>query len=781
MTLLRLILVSGIFSSSVLAQSLLLRLDGETSIQAALGGTLGVTIAGPPDTAAVVAIDIDPGPTLVGPVSLPLGLTPAIVVVPAELSSSGEWSNELTVPNIAGLDGVDFHFVAVQADASLPGGLAISNAADLELVAPTTFSRTDLAGTLLSASPYMTHVRTFNANDAIHVGLETSQQRYLVGKTTDVYFVAAKSEAEWTADPTLVDVSNDGVDSFRFSSADIIENMFVVEPSGNAPAGNEAFGRGFDIVIDVDRDGLLGPGDVLDGGDGVAGCYVAKDITTSGPHGVVETTYGAGFSQQNLFYPADIATMTDVPLVVVSHGNGHNFAWYDHIGNHLASYGYVVMSHANNTMPGVLAAAATTISNTNTFIGNMSTVAGGALDGRVDTSNMTWIGHSRGGEGITIAYNQLVNGTSNPSNFSVNDVKLLSSIAPTTFMNATTSNPHSVRYHLWVGSADADVTGCPDFGSAPLSFPLLTRAQGQKQSTVVQGAGHGVFHNNAPAGTVANGPCQVTRSETHDIMRGYLLALVEYHIREHPGAKDFLTRQWETFRPIGAPTSSCAVVNLSFREAPGTPGVRMVDNFQGQPGIATASSGAAVTFDVAAAAEGRMADNNDVFTQSSGEPFNGFTQTFGGFAQDNPRGLVFSFAAASRYVNFELVPAQRDVRNFRFLSLRAAQGPRHPRTNKLFGPAFFAVRLKDGAGNTGTVRTDAYGMGIAAPYSRVGCGSGTGWAAEFETVRIPLRDFLAGGRDLDFGDLTSVTLLFGSDHGSEQGRLAIDDVMFVTD
>ena len=51
-------------------------------------------------------------------------------------------------------------------------------------------------------------------------------------------------------------------------------------------------------------------------------------------------------------------SMGQLPLVIISRGNGHNFQWYDHIGNHLASYGYVVMSHDNNTEPGDGVAAA---------------------------------------------------------------------------------------------------------------------------------------------------------------------------------------------------------------------------------------------------------------------------------------------------------------------------------------------------------------------------------------------------------------------------------------
>jgi predicted dienelactone hydrolase len=114
-------------------------------------------------------------------------------------------------------------------------------------------------------------------------------------------------------------------------------------------------------VLDVNQNGTLDAGDVIDGySDTEAGFYVCRDTAAPGPFVPVELTYdlsGAAFDAQNTFYPANIASLGKLPLVVVSHGNGHNYQWYDHLGTHLASYGYVLMSHENNTGPGVLTAA----------------------------------------------------------------------------------------------------------------------------------------------------------------------------------------------------------------------------------------------------------------------------------------------------------------------------------------------------------------------------------------------------------------------------------------
>src|SRR5262245_7968539 len=145
----------------------------------------------------------------------------------------------------------------------------------------------------------------------------------------------------------------------------------------------------------------------------------------------------------------------------------------------------------------------------------------------MDTSTrIIWIGHSRGGEGVARAYDRIFDGNYTPTNFQLQDIILISSIAPTDFLGPGFADPHDANYHLWVGAADADVNGCANC-SLCQPFHLLDRATGTRQSTSIYGAGHGAFHNFPPAGLVATGPCLLTREEVHAIMLGYLLPLVK--------------------------------------------------------------------------------------------------------------------------------------------------------------------------------------------------------------------------------------------------------------
>jgi hypothetical protein len=200
-----------------------------------------------------------------------------------------------------------------------------------------------------------------------------------------------------------------------------------------------------------------------------AGFYVVRDTTagasganpSGGPLPVSQTIYTGGvFLSQVTFYPTAIASMDSLPLVVISHGNGHDYQWYDHIGYHLASYGYIVMSHSTETGPGSGTAAASTLANTDFLIQYQAAIGGGVLNGHIDTSRIVWIGHSRGGDGVVRAYDDLFNGVVTPTHFSIGDIKLVDAIAPVDFggfsgknptlAGTSGSHPHDATFHLWV-------------------------------------------------------------------------------------------------------------------------------------------------------------------------------------------------------------------------------------------------------------------------------------------------------------------------------------------
>lgn len=657
----------------------------------------------------------------------------------------------------------------------------------LPLSAAAVITRTELAGKSLGTFPFFEYVRAFNVNTPVQVAIDPTRFPSIVGDTCDIYVVNHKSAADWTSTPALTDITPGGALTQAFGGTTIQANTFEVAAAStlNANAG-AGLGVPYDVVLDCDQNGSLSDGDFIDGLSGEAGLYMVHDTTVAGPHAVTElvynlsaavgTTFGIPGTKlgEDLYFPTNIATMGRLPLVIVSRGNGHNFLGYDHIGNHLASYGYVVMSHNNNTEPGSQFAAVTTLGHTDAFLdqAELGAIAGGALVGHVDPHRIVWIGHSRGAEGVAIAYDSLFDGTVTPTHFTRADVQLVSSMLPTDFNGPNVANPHDANYHLWTASGDADVNG----GAACdlcQTFHLHDRATAYRQSTVVQGAGHGSFHDIPADGDVFTGPCPIGRANTHLIQLGYLLPLVKHYVEGNVPALDFLTRQYEDLKPIGVPGGDpCIVVNNEYRNGAAL-GNFVIDDYQTNTTTNTSSSGGTVTFDVENLTEGRLDDANSDFVFAAADPFNGATQ---GGPSDSTRGVVFDWTGTNRFYEWQVPAGGNDFTRFLYLSMRGAQGTRHPNTTAVLGDLTFTVTVRDGAGNTGSINIGAYGGGLEEPYQR-----SSGWHNEMETIRIRTTDFANNGSLLNLTNVVAVRLDVGPAAGSNEGRIVIDDLMLTSD
>lgn len=661
----------------------------------------------------------------------------------------------------------------------------------LPLSAAAAIMKTELAGNPLTQYPFFEYVRAFNVNAAVNIAIDPTRFPAIVGDTCDIYMVNHKSASDWSTNPALVDLTPGGALTQTFSGANIQANTFqVAAPSTlNANAG-AGLGVAYDVVLDCDQNASLSDGDFIDGLSGEAGLYVVHDTSAPGPHAVTEmvynldsgvaTTFGIPATRrgQDLYFPTNIGAMGRLPIVVLGHGNGHDFQWYDHIGNHLASYGYVVVSHDNDTVPGPNSAATTTLGHTDAFINQAEAgaIASGALIGHIDARRIVWIGHSRGAEGVAIAYDRLFDGTVTPSNYSRADVRLVSSMLPTDFEETNVSNPHDANYHLWTASGDNDVDGSAgdECSGSQLcqTFHLHDRATGYRQSTVVQGAGHGWFHDGT-GGPVVTGPCQIGEANTHLVQLGYFLPLVKHYVEGNVPALDFLTRQYESLRPIGVPTADpCIVVTNEYRNGAAV-GNFVIDDYQTNTGTNLSSSGGMVTFDVENLTEGRLDDNNTDFVWNAADPFNGATQ---GLATDTTRGVVFDWTGADRFYEWQVPAGENNFTQFLYLSFRGAQGTRHPNTAVVLGDLTFSVTLRDGAGATSRINIGAYGGGLEEPYQRSG-----GWHNEMETIRLRLTDFLNNGATLNLTNIVAVRLDVGPTFGSNEGRIVIDELMLTND
>ena len=640
---------------------------------------------------------------------------------------------------------------------------------------------TPLACVSLASYPWAHFALAYNAAANFSVGIDSDALGISVGSTADCWVVADRSAAEWAANAQLVDVRG-AAQAVTVLAGGLQANRFAVTGAASLSADNGLIlGRGYDMVVDLDRDGTLSGNDLIDGAEG-PGFTVVRDPAATGPLAVTNVTYTAsgataGFTSAKVYYPTSIASLGVVPVVIISHGNGHQYTWNDYLGNHLASWGYVVMSHQNNTVPGIETCSTTTLQHTAALFNQQATIASGALNGRMDNTRIIWIGHSRGGDGICRAYDRLFdNSYSVPSAaYNTASIKLLIPIAPTDFNGqgavGSGSDPHACAMMMLYGAADGDVCGCPNSNVA-MSFNLYERCEGDKASCYIHGADHndfnccGVNDFAGPSGTaLGTAPVQT-------ITKGQILASIQWKLGTSKAATEYLWRQWEMLRPPS--TVSTATVVRDFVPLASAAG-HVIDDFTTQTAISTSSSGGAVTATVTGLAEGLMNDANADFTWLTSDSHNGATRVGVG---DTQRSAIFEWTTPTQ-IQWTVVAAQKDFSTHSHVQIRAAQTTRHPQTVAQATTSLtFTLTLQDETGASASVPAAAFGGGVQKPYQRTGYGTGAGWQDEIELIRIPLESFRVGG-GVDLTRIALVRLSFGTGAGTGVGRLEIDDLMTV--
>jgi hypothetical protein len=255
-------------------------------------------------------------------------------------------------------------------------------------------------------------------------------------------------------------------------------------------------------------------------------------------------------------------------------------------------------------------------------------MGGGVLDGKVDGTQIVTSGHSRGGEGVIVQYNQVafpeIAGIRPPggtlTGFDASSFKGIHAIAEVTFLTeAQGSTPRDVPFLLYFGSSDDDVCGC---GGSVLPTIHYNRASGDKAWVYLYGAGHGYY--NSLWLCTCTGPNLMTATEVRASSAGYLHPWVQRVVRGNDAVTDFFSRGADRFRPIATEAIPAAKRQVTmWRGAEGT-GSFVVDDFQSQPAAGTSSSGQPVSFTVSGVLETLFNDANPTGGYTVGEPDGGF-------------------------------------------------------------------------------------------------------------------------------------------------------------
>jgi hypothetical protein len=640
---------------------------------------------------------------------------------------------------------------------------------------------TQLAGKPLQSYPFFQYVQSINENASIYVAIDPSQFPNTINQEFNLHIVAAKSKEEWQINPGLVDVRPIGAQTLVIKDSTIQENTFLVAGAYVLPSkSGSGLGVAYDVVFDMDQNGLLSSGDFIDGfSNKEAGFYLVHDTSLPGPLNVNMIEYSGGtWLNQRTFYPSNIESMGELPLVVISHGWYLEYTDYDHIANHLASYGYIVMTHTNavgNGGPsGTRTAAGTLLDNTDYIIGNQDTIGGGVLNNHINSDKIVWIGQSTGGECVVRAYTLLRRVLYDPQYFDYPNIVLICSIAPVCWHSEFDVSPYDINYHMFVGGADGDASGAP-LDNYVQSMAIFERSTGNHHLTYIHGAGHSDFDSSpSPPDYWVEGPDLIGREATYKVVNGYYLPLIELYTKNNEAARDFFTRMYDDFHPIGIPDN--VIIAQEYHENNNREKF-VVDDFEINSEIALSSSGGIVSYNISNISEVLMQDIDGSFDWAGAQPSNGMTRAR---FDDDPHCVVFDWTVEeTKYYELEILQEYRDFSEYQFLSFRAAQGTRHPETVALDDKLNFTVTLRDDKGISSSINFVNYGQ-LTYPYRRTGYGTGAGWGNEFSTVRIRLRDFLTNNSGLDLGKIEAIRFEFGSDYGSERGRIGIDDIELVS-
>jgi hypothetical protein len=582
---------------------------------------------------------------------------------------------------------------------------------------------TDLIGYTLNTNPGFLIQRSFNFGDPIYVSVDPTQYS-IDGVTARIYITENRTTEEWTSDPWITDVRPSGYEVVTLSGDNLAEvAVELSELSFLSTYSNDRPGRGFDVIIDLNQDGILSDEDFIDGlEDDRPGFYLLPNLNDIGPYEVDTAFYStAEFRTFKLFYPSGIASMTEQPLVVISHGWTHEYWYYDFLGEFLASYGYVVMSHRNDVGNGNGAATNTAsicaLENIHELLANESTVANGVLNGKINNHLIVHTGHSTGGECVVRAYKRLVDNEFVSEYFDESDIVLVSSIAPVAFLNGLESNSMMANYHIFCGGADTDAEGFPS-NSYKQTLSLYERARGNKQVTYIHGAGHEDFHGFDSENPLAAGPNLIGKEAVHTVMKPYFLALCELYARNSLGMKDYFIRNKAEFRPLGIADE--ITVSGEYQEKTSLD-ISMIDDFQTNENTELASSGTVVTNDLSSINEVLMSDLNGSFEWDGTQTSNGFCRAR---FDDDPKCAVIEWNNENDFWNFEMTNNLSNWSEYEYLQFRACQMSRHPNNLALNDDIYFSVKIEDANGNEAMLSSEISGP-IRKIYPKSNGGYGT--------------------------------------------------------
>ncbi len=653
-----------------------------------------------------------------------------------------------------------------------------------------------ISGRSISGSPYFRYSDTFEVGEDIYGALDPGiVDPGNISKMCALYVIPSKTSTQWNTNNSLNHLpvlgGNSNVQKFKVQAGCINMNKRLLW--SNATQIGE-----YDIVADfgnnvpnlssfIPDNAYDTPLDIIDGYF-VAGFRVVNDpgtmsdFTHIGNWNYTEGTQGTatvqdelthyhtpgGFSTTNVtvnrrahvYFPADVAGVTnpaqistakaDYPLIVIIHGNGHNYVSYDFLLQHFAKNGFIAASiHLNGGMRG--------LGRANMFFEHHAILQ--SAFGSNMQNNIGIMGHSRGGEAVLkVARINAV------QSLGLN-VNAVIALGPTDqYGSEALSGGHSTPYFVLYGARDGDINGgiwTPGYTVPQTGFAQYDRSEGAVKSMafVYKATHNGFITTNSDATWAGENPANLlTAAVQKTITKAYMNAFFRQHLLGESIWRGIFTGEW---KPASVEQTG-AELYIQYKDTGG----KIIDDFEGATNNWQLSS-----------IGGTVTDNSTLPVNPEENRFHDHApSSTAGLDNRSPhdsKGLKIRWNNANDELVFNIPGAHKDVSTFSYLSFRVTQKEASPFNN--FNQAQkMRVALKDGGNKERAIRVSTVST-IPFPDQRV---QANYRKSAMHTVRIPLTSYTivcAGQDQVDLSDVVSLAFKFSP---NASGEIEIDSVEF---
>ena len=669
-----------------------------------------------------------------------------------------------------------------------------------------------VSGHSIAGAPYFRYTDTFTVGEDVWAGLDPGiVDPNNISKMCAFYVIESKNEAGW-ADNSLTHLpvlgGNPNTIKRKLQAGCMNANKTLLWPNATQPGEYDIvadFGNNTsDASLFVPNDAYDTPLDIVDGYF-VSGFRVVKDpgtmqdltpantpiqagnwnynemdVNAMGLQGVVTvqdetadyhaSTTPTMISRQvrlkaHIFFPADSLGVTDpteisdyetsYPLIVIIHGNGHDYTNYDFLLGHFARNGFIAASIDVRYFNGAVDTHGMSGQGRAEALFPHLDIIKTKFASKVQ-NNIGIMGHSRGGDAVVKA------ARINQQQGYGHNINAVIALAPTDkygseVLGGAWSKPFFVLY----GSRDGDEKGSietPGYTVPQTGFAHYDRANGSKKSMcfVYRATHNGFITSNVDAAWDSDIEANMEPVATQQAFtKAYMNAFYRWHLKNESQWEGMFAGEWTP----GSVSATGAKFYIQYQDTTAL----IVDEFEG-------------AIDWQASTIGGTVDDAGTLPVDPSEGKMSAAVIASGLDPKSPhdtQGLKVKWDNIGDKLVFSIPSDYKNVSGYSVLSFRVTQ--KIDSGNNLSNQSQnFRVALRDGSNNERAVRISPF-YDIPFPdhrpnhiYSK----------SAMLTVRIPLKSYrivCAGLNQVNLDDITTLTFLFSE---KMTGEIEIDNIEF---